>query len=125
VILVDTHVLIWVYQGPTRQISPAVRARLNREQLGLSPFSLLELQYLHEIGRLQPSPQGLVSHVASRLAIVTVDISATILCDTAAQISWTRDPFDRLLAAHATAQGLTFVTKDEAMRRHLPLAWWA
>lgn len=123
-ILVDTHILIWLHQGPARQLTPAVLARLRREQLGFSPFSRLEMQYLHEIGRLRPLPQDLIDHVAGRLALFEVDVSASAVCNAAAQISWTRDPFDRLLAAHATAQGLTLVTKDEAMRQHLSLAWW-
>jgi PIN domain nuclease of toxin-antitoxin system len=35
-----------------------------------------------------------------------------------------RDPFDRLLSAHAVVAGIPLVTKDRVIRRNLPLAWW-
>lgn len=124
-ILIDTHVAAWLYQGPSTQLTPAVRERLSREQIGLSPFSRLELQYLYERGRTREPADQVVANLARRLGVVTVDVSATAVCNAAAGLSWTRDPFDRLLAAHATAQGLILVTRDATMRQHLPLAWWA
>jgi PIN domain nuclease of toxin-antitoxin system len=107
------------------RIPAAVQRRLNREQLAVSPVILLELAYLHEIGRLKIAPDALMSDVAGQLELVTADISAAALCRQALTLSWTRDPFDRLLAAHALATGWPLVTKDESLRQHLSLAWWA
>ena len=37
-------------------------------------------------------------------------------------LSWTRDPFDRLLVAHAKHRGWRFATSDQEISQHLPAA---
>jgi PIN domain nuclease of toxin-antitoxin system len=125
VILLDTHVLVWLYAGQLRLIPPAVQTRLNAEQLGVSPFVQLELGYLHEIGRVTAPARAVVEELSTRLELTIADVAAAAVCSSALGLTWTRDPFDRLLAAHATVTGLPLVTKDETLRQHLPLAWWA
>ena len=39
----------------------------------------------------------------------------------AMDVSWTRDPFDRLIVAHARVRGWKLATGDEAIIRHLSL----
>jgi PIN domain nuclease of toxin-antitoxin system len=85
----------------------------------------LELEYLREIRRTPTRAETFLKELEARVGLLVVDISASRLCRTAAGISWTRDPFDRLIAAHATATGEVLVTSDEVMLRNLPLAWWA
>jgi PIN domain nuclease of toxin-antitoxin system len=124
-ILLDTHLLVWLYAGLVSRIPATVQRRLNREQLALSPFVRLELGYLYEIGRIKAPADAVVDELRARLELVVADVAAASVCEAALAFTWTRDPFDRLLAAHATVSGLTLVTKDESIRRHLPLAWWA
>jgi PIN domain nuclease of toxin-antitoxin system len=123
--LIDTQVLVWLYGGQEKRIPQAVQRRLNREQLGVSPFVMLELTYLHEIRRTTTPAQAVIEELGARLALVVADISTLAVCNAATGITWTRAPFDRLIAAHAVASGMTLVTRDELIRRHLPLAWWA
>jgi len=123
-ILLDTHVVVWLYAGLLERIPPAVQERLNREQLGLSPFVELELAYLHEVGRIAVGARVVVEDLRGRIDLLPADVSTGVVCTAAQALSWTRDPFDRLLAAQATAQALPLVTRDEALRRNLALAWW-
>jgi PIN domain nuclease of toxin-antitoxin system len=44
--------------------------------------------------------------------------------DAALPIHWTRDPFDRLIAAHAIASNARLDTKDRLIRQHCPNALW-
>jgi PIN domain nuclease of toxin-antitoxin system len=125
VILLDTHVLVWLYQGPARNIPRPVRERLDRERLALSPFVQLELMYLYESGRVRAPAQLVLDHLRPRLELVVADVSAVAVCSTALGLSWTRDPFDRMLAAHAIIADVPLVTKDAIIRQNLPLAWWA
>ena len=37
---------------------------------------------------------------------------------------WSRDPFDRLIVAHAKAQKTPLVTRDEKIRENYRLAVW-
>jgi PIN domain nuclease of toxin-antitoxin system len=39
-------------------------------------------------------------------------------------LNWTRDPFDRLIAAQALCRGIPLLTKDESIRRRIKLAAW-
>ncbi len=52
------------------------------------------------------------------------DGSIAELGQAAADLSWTRDPFDRLISAHAIVANAPLVTADETIREHLPLAVW-
>jgi len=125
VILLDTHVVVWLYERLLNRIPAAVQRRLNREQLALSPFVHLELGYLREVGRVSPPVEAIIDDLASRVGLQSADIGAAAVCKAALDLTWTRDPFDRLLAAHAVVSGMTLITKDETLRQHLPLAWWA
>ena len=37
---------------------------------------------------------------------------------------WIRDPFDRLIVAHAAANDAPLITRDEKIRRHYKRAVW-
>jgi PIN domain nuclease of toxin-antitoxin system len=39
-------------------------------------------------------------------------------------LSWTHDPFDRLIAAHAIVADAPLVTADRTILENLPLATW-
>ncbi|HXH57083.1 hypothetical protein [Iamia sp.] len=39
-------------------------------------------------------------------------------------LDWTRDPFDRIIAAQTLAAGARLLTKDLTIRDHLGLAVW-
>jgi len=69
--------------------------------------------------------QAVIEELRPQLELIVVDVAAATVCRQALGVSWTRDPFDRLLAAQATIGNLTLVTKDDTIRRHFPLAWWA
>jgi PIN domain nuclease of toxin-antitoxin system len=125
VILLDTHVVVWLYDDPQGRIPKTVWDRLNDEQLAVSPFVRLELAYLHEIGRITVSAEHILDELMPRLEMTLTDPSTATVCAAAVPLSWTRDPFDRLLAAEATCSALPLVTKDKTIREHLPLAWWA
>ena len=42
----------------------------------------------------------------------------------AASLGWTRDPFDRMIAAHAIVADAPLLTADRTILEHLPLATW-
>jgi len=69
-------------------------------------------------------PTRYVPSLGRTLGLRTVDCSLTELIGHAIAFDWTRDPFDRLLAAHATAEQAPFLTADRRIRDHLPLAVW-
>lgn len=84
----------------------------------------LELTYLHEVGKARdPSPMMLAA-LRQGIGLEVEDISFADLIERAIELSWTRDPFDRLIAAHAIVADAPLVTADETIRKHLPQAIW-
>ena len=109
-ILLDTNALIWLEQGHARS-----RVLLDLERrLYVSPATLLELQFLIEIGRIRLRG-GTLERLANDDRWLVDDPPAAAWFNQAHDLSWTRDPFDRLLVAHARLRGWRFATADTAL----------
>lgn len=67
----------------------------------------------------------MLAALGREIGLRVVDVSTVDLVQAATDISWTRDPFDRLIAAHAIVTGAPLVTADETILENLPLATWA
>jgi PIN domain nuclease of toxin-antitoxin system len=89
-----------------------------------SPIVELELTYLYEVGRVSEPASAPLSALRRTLGLQIADGSVAELVQAAANLSWTRDPFDRLISAHAIVTNSPLVTADETIRKHLPLAVW-
>jgi PIN domain nuclease of toxin-antitoxin system len=114
VILLDTNALIWVEAG-----HPRVRGLVSRSpRLFVSPATLLELQFLRESGRIRLK-DGTMQWVMAddRWAIDEPPAASWFL--RAVEVGWTRDPFDRLLAAHAQLRRWRLATAVANMVAHL------
>lgn len=123
-ILLDTHVVAWLHSGDTGRFPDGARHLLETEDLAASPLVGLELQYLHEIGRTSQPAAEVLAGLSRTLGLRVADCSLVELIGHAASLSWTRDPFDRLIAAHASLERVPLLTADQNIREHLPLAVW-
>jgi len=106
-ILLDTNALLWIQQGHVRGRSLARRVG----RLYVSPASLLELQFLLEAGRLRLRG-GAIADLAEDPRWLLDDPPAAAWFLRAVEVTWTRDPFDRLLVAHAAYRGWQLATAD-------------
>lgn len=115
--LLDTHFLLWLLLGAKRL---AAFPWLERYRpWGVSPVSLLELQFLAEVGRLDMADAGaLLDALQGDRRFVIDEAPLLPLVRHALALGWTRDPFDRLLAAHSSARRAPLCTTDERLRRH-------
>jgi PIN domain nuclease of toxin-antitoxin system len=112
--LLDTNALIWLEQGH-RRAKPLIKLDA---ALYVSPASLLELRMLDEIGRIRLGPGGLEALAQDERWLVD-DPPATGWFLRSSEISWTRDPFDRLIVAHAQLRGWRLATGDSALLAQL------
>jgi len=120
VILLDTHVLIWMSSDPGRLSTKArhqiVEARRNTG-LAIASITLWELAWLAENQRvLYPgSVEAFVRETVSRVAVkaLSPEIAAV-----AAHMpdSYPKDPSDRLIGSTAIVSGMPLVTADEKIR---------
>jgi PIN domain nuclease of toxin-antitoxin system len=115
-ILLDTNALIWLEQGHAR----AKKLAAVRQRLYISPVSVLELQFLVEAGRVRVRGSGGVADVIEQGPWLLDDPPAAAWFDAALGLGWTRDPFDRLLVAHAQLRGWRLATGDTALLARLP-----
>lgn len=88
---------------------------------GISPVSLLEVKFLAEVGRLEVRHPEFVDAVSTDPRFLVDDPSLVTLVRHAMPLAWTRDPFDRLLAAHSTTRRTPLCTLDRTIREHHPL----
>jgi PIN domain nuclease of toxin-antitoxin system len=114
VILLDTHALIWIAQGHRR-----VRDIARLPRLFISPATVLELQFLSEVGRLRLAAGLSPADLAHDGRWTLDEPPAGDWFAAACGVAWTRDPFDRLLAAHARLRRWKLATADTLLLERL------
>jgi PIN domain nuclease of toxin-antitoxin system len=106
VILLDTNAIIWIVRGHRR-----ARTLVDGTSLRISPASVFELQLLADVGRLKVALADVLADERWR-----VDEPPSLQWfSSAAEESWTRDPFDRLIVAHARLRRWRLATADAAI----------
>jgi PIN domain nuclease of toxin-antitoxin system len=101
-----------------------VRNLLETEDPFVSPIVELELTYLYEVSRVTEPAEAPLSALRKTIGLQTADVSLTALVEAAAKLNWTRDPFDRMIAAQAIVADAPLVTADRTILANLPLATW-
>ena len=120
----DTHVVVWLYEKKRERFSDRALELIESEDLAISPMVLLELQYLFEIDRILAGPGVVSSYLRERLGLELDSTPFAKVAGKAVEMTWTRDPFDRLIAAQAACAGTTLVTKDSQILKNYPGARW-
>jgi len=124
-IYLDTHVILWLYLRKGEGLSGRARQLIEYEDLVLiSPMVLLELDYLHEIGRTTLSSSQVFDYLWQRLGIQICQRAFMNVVRKASQLSWTRDPFDRMITAQAAIGQNTLITKDKIIQENYEHAVW-
>ncbi len=119
-LLLDTHLLLWAAGEPER-LSPSARALINDagNELFFSPASLWEIAIKRGLGRrdfqvdARLLRRGLLDNGYNELPIVSDHVVAI---EDLPPIH--RDPFDRVLVAQATFEGIALLTIDPLVARY-------
>ena len=121
-ILLDTHVVIWLALEPGR-ISKRARAAIQEtrqrgEGLAVSDITLLEIATIDNKGRikLSASLEAFLTEIEARFIVlpITGRICVSALALPAA---YPRDPADRVIGATALVEGFPLITADDGIRR--------
>lgn len=119
-ILLDTHLLLWAAALPER-LSATARKLIDSpaNELLFSAASLWEVVIKHGLGRSDFKTdarllrRGLLDNGYSELPILSDHV---VVVDSLPPIH--KDPFDRLLVAQATVEGITLLTGDPTVAKY-------
>jgi len=120
----DTHAVIFLWEGRTEVFGAGSRELLEQSVLLVSPLVRLEMGFLREVGKLKVEPDQILGSVTSDYGAILTDDSLEALIPLAMPLSWTRDPFDRLLVATALLHQAPLVTRDSRIHEHFRGAVW-
>jgi len=129
VILLDTHVLIWLANEPaklSRKATDAIRQASEEGGIGISAITLWELAWLATHGRLAltGTVEAFVERIVSRTSIQPITAKVAVLANQWPE-NYSHDPCDCLIGATALALGCALVTKDRNIRacKQLKTIW--
>ena len=121
-ILVDTHVVVWLALDQS-QLSKKARAaiddaRQNGDGLAVSDITLLELATLSSKGRirLDISLESFLYEIESRFVILPITGRACVRA-IGLPATYPKDPADRIIGATALVEGIPLLTADRGIRR--------
>jgi PIN domain nuclease of toxin-antitoxin system len=118
-ILLDTHVLLWLVLGDKRLKAPVRRLIAGAEEVGVSAVTFWEVATLIRHGRLRAAgPAGGWRAAVLSLGIADVPIDGEIAWRAGAMDHSHGDPADRLIMATAMARSAKLITADREILRH-------
>jgi len=123
-VYLDTHVVVFLYAGLIDKIGKKARIAIEKSGVKISPIVALELQYLYETGRTNVPAEPVIKELAEAIGLTVCDMNFIDVCLKALEVSWTRDPFDRLIVANAMIAEAPLITKDRSIRRRYSRALW-
>ncbi|MDA8113276.1 MAG: type II toxin-antitoxin system VapC family toxin [Acidithiobacillus sp.] len=120
----DTHALVWLYAGVVERFAAESQRVIETHDLLVSPMALLEVQYLCEKGVVTVTPDTLFAELAQTIGLAVCTIPFAMVTRSAFALSWTSDPFDRLIVAQAMVYGRPLVSKDRLIAQYYPHTIW-
>lgn len=118
--VLDTHILLWRLVEP-QQLPHAVKPLFKHgdHEFLIPTVALLEIQYLVEIGRIDIAIDEVLATIESLPDFQLVPYDELVMRHSL-RLTATRDPFDRMILAHALATSTPLLTKDRWMQRMAP-----
>ena len=123
-LFLDTQVVVWLAEGRVKKLSPQATEALENSELLVSPMVLLELEYLYEIKRIVLQPLAILNQLQIQIGLQVRDDSFSAVLHTALFETWTRDPFDRVIVAHARTANAPLLTSETKIQKNYPRAIW-
>jgi PIN domain nuclease of toxin-antitoxin system len=121
-ILLDTHVWLWLCLEPrllSAVATRAVRGAVDAGGLAIASITLWEVAMMLARGRVIPqgTPETWLGVLLDRSGVVVKEITPTVAAlATHFPRDFPADPADRIIAATARSEGVALVSRDERLR---------
>ena len=123
-IFLDTHAVIWLYSGQLDLFNPKILKLINTEQVCISHIVKLEIQYLYEIKRVKYESNLIIDTLIDEIGLMFSDNNFDSIVRQALQLSFTRDPYDRIIVADASINNSKLISKDRNLKKHYKKTIW-
>ena len=123
-LFLDTHVVIWLAIKEYHHMPASVIKRIENSSLWVSPIIILEMQYLVDAQKIEIDPVRTIEKLSSLIGLEISKEPFESVIKESLLLSWTRDPFDRLIVEQASMTKTPLLTKDREIHRHYPRAVW-
>jgi len=123
-LFLDTHVVAWLYAKREELFTATALELIEKRDLHISPMVQLELEYLYETNRISARGLDIVDYLARSIRLQIDTQSFSQIIGQAMRLKWTRDPFDRIITAHAGLSDSMLLTKDRKIHSYYINAVW-
>lgn len=113
-LLLDTNTLLWLLSDDSRLAPSARQIIMDSQEISISEVSLWEISIKISIGKLQPIPELLSTVHDLEFRRLSLRDEHLRLYETLPLLH--RDPFDRMLVAQASIEGISLVTSDTFLK---------
>ncbi len=120
-ILLDTHVVIWLASDPKRLSAAAQQAvSAHASTLHVSAVSAWEISLLVRSGRLTlpMGPEDFVAQAIQHLALIELPVTRESAQASVALSAIHNDPFDRVLIAECGLRRLSLISADRVIAQY-------
>lgn len=117
-IYIDTHIIVDLFRGDISRLSKKSIKLLNESHIIIPSMSIIELEYLYEIKRINYSAKKIVSSLELSLNTAVSYFTFDKVAKHSLKHRWTRDPFDRLIVGEADLAQAKLITLDEEIHKH-------
>ena len=121
----DTHAAVLLYDGLIEKLTSDGKRVVAASELLFPPIAFLELEYMFRLKRIGVNAQAVLQVLMRDFGVSLCQYSFAKVAYEALELTWTQDPFDRLIVAQAIANhNSPLITRDRLIRRHYNKAVW-
>jgi PIN domain nuclease of toxin-antitoxin system len=114
-----------LYHGHIKKLSREAAREIDKaDVLLVSPMVELELEYLYRRNVFKANATTILSDLRARIGLNLCELPFALVTHEALSLTWTEDPFDRMIVAQAMAGKGRLVTSDAKMLQHYKKCVW-
>jgi PIN domain nuclease of toxin-antitoxin system len=114
----DTHIVIWLYEKRLDLLSEKAKQYIEKNDLFISPIVKLEIEYLFEIEKIKDDSDSICNFLEKHIDLKVEQTDFQEIIRISLNEKWTRDPFDRIIVAHAKLKDYALISKDKEINKN-------